>query len=276
MTKREYTQEEKKAILLKRKKAALQKQKESAGEDSVDVNKKEVSPLLDEKERLALAKELKENSLATFAKFDFYKDGYRKTLGIVIFTFLTTIISLYALIYAQFIYSPQNSYIVTNSSGQVLEPTSVKNALYKDVEVIDFATQAYRDINSYNYVSLKNNYFPNLLKHFTEKSLETYKETFNKTAERAYVTEHRFIVESVIFKGASIDVEESAKWTKKAGGAKMWEVVLHSVKIYQNEGSYVRKQYETRIRIIRVPSSKNENRIAIHSFVDKEINTSKK
>ncbi len=277
MSKKELTPEEKKALLLKKKKAALLKKKEeeSTSQSSKTEDDGENLKLLTDKERLALGKELKENALATFAKFDFYKDGYKKTLGIIAFTALTCFVSLYALIYAQFIYAPQSAYLVTNSKGQVLEPTSLALPLYRDVEIIDFATQAYRDINSYNYVSLKNNYFPNLLKHYTEKSLTSYQAAFTKTAEMAYVTEHRFIVESVIFKGATIDLEASKKWTKKARGVKMWEVVLHSVKIYQNEKSYVRKQYETRIRVSRVSSSKNENRIAIHSFVDKEINKKK-
>lgn len=278
MNKKEMTDEEKKALLLKKKKALLLKKKKEEKEKQSQEDESDTSEklqLLTDKERIALGRELKENALATFAKFDFYKDGYKKTLGIIAFTLLTCVISFYSLIYAQFIYSPQSAYLVTNSNGQILEPTSLALPLYRDAEIIDFATEAYRDINSYNYVSLKNNYFPDLLKHYTETSLKRYQDTFSKTAEMAYVTEHRFIVESVIFKGATIDKEASKVWTQKAGGIKMWEVVLHSVKVYQNESSYVRKQYETRVRIARVPSSKNENRIAIHSFVDKEINKKK-
>lgn len=271
MSKKELTREEKKALLIKKKKAELLRKKKQEESDSQGESKSE-NDLLTAEEKKALAKELKENALATFAKFDFYKDGYKKTLGIIAFMFLTATVSLYALVYAQFIYSPQNAYLVTNSKGQVLEPTSLKTPLYSDVEVIDFATQAYRDINSYNYVSLKKNYFPKLLPYFTEKTLAKYKETFDKTAEKAYVTEHKFIVESVIFTGATIDQAASEKWSQRAN-AKMWEVVLTSVKLYQNEGSYVRKKYETRIRVARVPSSKNEKRIAVHSFVDKEIIT---
>ena len=225
--------------------------------------------ITNEEERLQIAKELKTNAIASFARYDFYKDGYKKTLGILIFTLLTVLVSSYALFYSSFLYKPTNAYLPVDPKGYVFEPSSLKKAIHSDSEIIDFASEAYRKISNYNYVNLQTGYISGLREFYTDNTLAKYKSKFLSGNEVLYVKENFFIVESVIFKGARIDEEESRILSKKAG-VRAWVVKLNATKIYQAEKKYVRKDVNVYMKIMRVSNERNYKGIAVQSFVEEE------
>lgn len=278
MDNKEQKLKEKKALLLKKKKLeklrekkaleASKKQKTQTKIKTEDDRIKSLS-ITNEEERLQIAKELKTNAIASFARYDFYKDGYKKTLGILIFTFLTVLVSSYALFYSSFLYKPTNAYLPVDPKGYVFEPSSLRKAIHSEAEIIDFASEAYRKISNYNYVNLQTGYISGLRDFYTDGTLAKYKSKFLSGNEVLYVKENFFIVESVIFKGARIDEEESRELSKKAG-VRAWVVKLTATKIYQAEKKYVRKDVDVYMKIMRVSNEKNYKGIAVQSFVEEE------
>lgn len=265
--KKKLTKEE--ALILRKKRAIAKKRKEQKALKEKEAGNSSKKEFLNDKERVLMATKLKENALATFAQFDFYKDGYKKTMGILIFNIIAFLIALSALTYSVFIYKAPPSFIGVNSKKQLLIDTPLSSPIYEDAEIINFATEAYRDITAYNYVNLKSNYFSGLKGHFTEKTLLKYKDAFLSTKEMTFVQENAFIVESTILKSVKIDQKASDKLSSDIG-KRIWVVKMNSIKIYQNQKQYVRKNYSTTMKIMRVKNVLNEKGIAVQSFVDKE------
>lgn len=278
MSSNELKKEESKELLLKKRKAAMiKKKRESLKREGLEKSRTPDSlteedrvqklKLITEEDRLSIAKDLKINAVASFARYDFYKDGYKKTLGILLFSILTLMISSYSLIYATVIYQPKNAYIPVNPQGQVLEPYSLDEAIYTEKEIIDFASESYRAISSYNYVNLKTGYINSLRGFYTDSYLAKYKNIFLSSDESKFVLKNFFIVESVQLRGARIDDKKTEILTKQAK-RKGWVVKLNTVKVYQNQKKYVRKYYETYVKIVRVRNDRNHRGIAVHSFVE--------
>lgn len=257
----------KEEMLAKKKKQALLRKKKAAKEAKESEKKKE---FLSDDERKELASNLRKNALATFAQFDFYKDGYKKTMGILIFNVLAFVVAISAFIYSAVIYKAPPSFLGVNSNKQLLISYPLTNPVYSDAEIVNFATEAYRDITAYNYVNLRSNYFSGLKNYFTEKTLKKYKEVFLGTDEMTFIQKNAFIVESTILKNAIVDLKESQALSQKVG-KKVWVVKMKSIKIYQNNKTYVRKNYITTMKIMRVENEQNEKGIAIQSFVDVEV-----
>lgn len=257
----------KEEILKKKKRQALLKKKKEEQAAAEAAASKE---FLSDEERLSLASDLKKNALATFAQFDFYKDGYKKSLGILIFNMLSVLIAFSAFIYSAFIYKAPPSFIGVNSNRQLMIEYPLTEPVFSDAEIVNFAATAYRDINNYNYVNLRSNYFSGLKSYYTEDSLNKYKESFLNTKEMVFIQENSYIVESTILRGVKIDKKESDLLSSQIG-KKIWVVKMKSIKTYQNKDEYIRKNYETTMKVMRVEHTKNERGIAIQSFVDKEI-----
>lgn len=273
MSKKPLTNEEKKILLEKKKRIELLKKKKEQEAKKASMEKSlfyKNEDLLTDKERIDLAKDLKNNAIGVFARFNFYKDGYKKTLGILIFTLLTMIFTTCSLFYALFVFKAPNGYIPVDSYLRIESQRSLLDPIYTDEEIINYASQAYRKINEYNYVNIDKSYISDISPYFSEKTLASYKEQFFGTNEFKYIKENSFIVQSVILKGAKINVEETKRIQDKSPNMKFWVVDLRTAKIYQNEKFYIKKDYLSRVRIARVNQSVNEKGIIIQSIIDIE------
>jgi hypothetical protein len=252
------------AALKKRKEAEELKKKQELGQD-----------LITDEERINISKELKANAIATFAQFQFYKDGYKKSLGILTFTLLTLLVSFSALIYSVFIYQAPPSFIPVDGSKKIMIDYNLKEAVYSDKEIVDYASEVYRKVSAYNYVTLRNgSYFSDIYEYFTSNSFNSYKEAFLGSTESTYVQKNSFIVSSTQLNGARVNQQESKELSAQVG-RKMWVVDLNLVKFYQNDQNYIARQYKTKVKIMRVPNTSNEKGIAIQSIVDKLIKEGK-
>lgn len=273
MAKREYTEKEK-AILRKKKalreKALKEKQaNENKSEELLESERIEKLKLITDEESKEISKELKNHAIASFAKYDFYKDGYKKTLGILIFLFLTFLVSCYALVYASMIYKPSNAYLPVDEMGRPFEPSRLTESIHTNSEIIDFASEAYRKMSDYNYVNLDRGYVDDLRPFFTEKSLAKYKKEFLSSNEPVYVRKNNMIVQGALLNGARFDKERTEK-LKKESRRMAWVVELNTIKIYQTGNKYYQKKFTTYIRIVRVKNELNPKGIAVHSVVEVE------
>lgn len=261
----------KELLALKKKRAALKKKKELEEQKKKSLGKN----LITDEERIQISKDLKANAIATFAQFNFYKDGYKKSLGILTFTSLTLLVSFFALIYSVFIYQAPPSFIPVDGSKKIMINYDLKEAVYSDKEIIDYASEVYRKVSAYNYVTLRNGaYFSDIYGYFTSGSFKNYKEAFLASTESTYVQKNSFIVSSTQLNGARINKKESDELSQKVG-KKLWVVDLNLVKFYQNDKNYIARQYKTKVKIMRVPNTSNEKGIAVQSIVDKLVKEGK-
>lgn len=262
----------KEELLKRKKKALLKKKKEEAA-------KKEKSKLLEttmitDEERIKIATEMKANAVGSFARFSFYKDGYKKTLGILLFSILILMMTSYSLFYSLFVYKPSNIYLPVNSLDQLVEPVPLDQPLFTDNEVRKFASDAFTAVSNYNYVTVDNTYFSEISGWFTPDSFQKYKDAFKKGSEIKVVKEQFFVVNKITVKDATINNEESVLLRQKSS-VYLWVVNLKSRRIYQNRTGFTYEDYDTRIIITRSPVRVNEKGLAVHSIVNKKIDKKK-
>ncbi len=65
------------------------------------VNNKKTATKKQLEEKTFLNQEMKNQAIASFSRYNFYKDGYLKSLTILIFSILTLIFSIYTLYYTR-------------------------------------------------------------------------------------------------------------------------------------------------------------------------------
>lgn len=261
--------------LIKRKKIALLKKRK---EEAAASKKKKVieQNLITDEERIGISKELKSNALAVFSRFSYYKTGYHKTLGILIFSILITLMSSYSLIYSMFMYKAPNVYLPVNSIGQLVDPVPLTEPLFTDNEIRKFSADAFSAISNYNYVTVNSTYFTDISEWFTPKSFKVYKDDFNNGSEIKVVKENFFVVKEITVREATINKKEGESLRKKSPNVYLWVVNLKSKRIYQNRTGFAYEDYNTRIIVTRSPVRINERGLAIHSIVNEKINKSKK
>lgn len=280
MEDQEKLKENKKAEILKRRKAAklkaIKKEKELADKKE-KISVKDDVVVEDEKEDIFdenMKSEARLNAVASFERFNFYKDGYKKTLGILISTIFTLMAVFYSLYYSLYVYKAPNVYLPVNAIGQLIDPVPLSEALFTDNEIRKFASEAFSDLSNYNYVTVDNTYFSDISKWFTPNSFLNYKNDFKQGSEIKVVKEHFFVVSEITVKDATINVEESELYRAESN-VYLWVVNIKSRRIYQNRTGFTYEDYDTRMIITRSPVKINEKGLAIHSVVNEKIDRNK-
>ena len=254
--------------LLKKKKRILLKKREE--KKALKTNKKLVeTKLVTDAERLKLSEDMKANAAAVFARFDFYKDGYLKSVGVLVFSIMTLAIASYSVYYSSLVFKAPNVYLPVNSISQLVDPVPLDEALFTDNEVRRFASDAFSAISNYNYVTVNSNYFTNISEWFTPNSFMEYKNQFNKSSEIKVVKENFFVVNKITVKEATINEVESLK-LRNGSSTYLWVVNLKSRRVYQNRTGFTYEDYDTRMIITRSPVRINERGLAVHSIVNEK------
>lgn len=260
--------------LIKRKKIALIKKRKQMAADKA--KEKVISEtLITDEERLSMAKDMKENAIASFSRFSFYKDGYQKTLGILIFTLMIAAMSSYSLFYSLFIFKAPNVYLPVNSISQLIDPVPLSESLFTENEIRRFAADAFTGISSYNYVTVDNNYFTDISKWFTPNSFKKYKTQFNNGSEIKVVKENFFVVNQITVQEATINKKAGVS-LREQSDVYLWVVNIKSRRVYQNRTGFTYEDYKTRMIVTRSPVRINEKGLAVHSVVNQKIDKNKK
>jgi len=271
----EKTQKQKlsKEELIKRKKIALLKKRKA---EALREKKKVINEtLITDEERIKIATEMKSNAIASFSRFSFYKDGYQKTLGILIFSILIMAMSAYSLFYSLVVYKASNVYLPVNSISQLIDPVPLNEASFNDNEIRRFSADAFVSLSNYNYVTVNSNYFTEISKWFTPSSFAKYKDQFNSGSEIKIVKENYFVVNQITVEEATIDKKAGMSLRKEAG-IYLWVINLKSRRIYQNRTGFTYEDYNSRMIVTRSPVDINEKGLAVHSIVNEKIDKNKK
>jgi hypothetical protein len=185
-------------------------------------------------------KELGEKSFEkSLDEREFYTVGYMKSLGIMVFTLITLILSFGYMFYGSFIYEPPVSYLALNAEKRMLEEKLLTELHIETKELEQWTNDAVLDITSWNYLSYDTHGI-SVDKYFDSAETPKFMEKFNALFLQKMVRSQKAIVIPEIL--SVFKVSKNVKWKGKAAFIIKGSVLL---KIFGKDSVKTIKYYIT-------------------------------
>jgi hypothetical protein len=191
-------------------------------------------------------------------KHSFYKDGYLKSLGIVLFTLLTLATSVYWSAH-MFMYEPPVKYIPVDAENKVLKEVPESQAVMTDAQLKQWTYDALSVIFSYDYYRV-DTHGAKIRKYFSTKSFEEYMEVFKESSDIKRVQRNFFIV----------DVEPSMPELVQSGqlnnGALYWRYKIDLRRLFVNHLGFIKEKNVFIVNIVRSNSPEAQDGVLIYNI----------
>ena len=187
---------------------------------------------------------------------EFYTVGYLKSLGIMVFTLLSMIISFGYVGYAYLVYQPPVSYVALNENYQMLEELPLTEMHMENKEVIQWTNDAIKDLMSWSYLSVDTHGIK-AQRYFFNKEGVKFMEQFNKLYLQKMIKSSKATVIPEIID--IFDIKKTVTWKGRTAIILEGSLVL---KIYGKDGLKAIRYY-ARIVIGRESFSQKQDGLSI-------------
>ena len=191
-------------------------------------------------------------------KHKFYRDGYLKSMGIVLFTALTLAISIYWS-YQMYSYVPPVKYIPVDAENKVLEKLPESVAVMSDDQLKQWTYDAIADILSYDYYRL-DTHGAKIRKYFSARSFEEFMTDFKESSDIKRVQRNFFIA----------DIEPSMPEIVQSGqlndGTLYWRFKIETRRLFVNHLGFIKEKDDFIINIARSNSPEAVDGVLIYNI----------
>lgn len=194
----------------------------------------------------------------------FYRDGYRRVLSILLISFLINA-ALVAFIYYQYATRPTPTYFATNEDGTLKELIPLNEPYVNQEQLLSWASQAAIAAYSFNFLDYRSN-LQNARKYFTPKGFDDYVKVLDSSGNLQTVIKNRLVVKPVI-----TDVPIIVKEGLIAGeGVYGWRIQIPMLIQYVSASDKIEQPVLATLLIKRVSTLGSSEGIAIESFVTED------
>lgn len=200
-----------------------------------------------------LAKESLENCLD---EREFFTTGYYKSIGILLFSLLSLISSVFFAYYSFFVYKAPVSYIVLNKDNKLLEEKSLTELHVSNNVIEQWANDSIMDIMSWNYLNFDKQGVK-VNKYFFEEEAPKFMTVFNDLYLQKMIKANQGIVIPEVVN--MFEVKKEVMWKGRKAVIINGDFLL---KVYGFDGLKVFRYY-AQIAIAREEFSQKESGLSI-------------
>lgn len=191
-------------------------------------------------------------------KHRFYKDGYLKSLGIVLFSLLTFAVAVYWSAH-MYLYEPPVKYIPVNAENQVLKQVAESQPVMSEEQLKQWTYDAMSEIFSYDYYRV-DTHGSKIRQYFSAKSFEEYMANFKESSDIKRVQRNFFIV----------DVEPSMPEIVQSGtlnnGSLYWRFKIDLRRLFVNHLGFIKEKDTFIVNVVRSNSPEAEDGVLIYNI----------
>jgi|AntRauTorckE5430_2_1112549.scaffolds.fasta_scaffold00008_25 intracellular multiplication protein IcmL len=192
---------------------------------------------------------------------DFYRDGYRKSLSIVLFLLISNVLLAFAVLslYAQ---KPEARFFATSSDGRIIpvQPLSVPGL--SSAEILDWTTKAAIKTYSYDHVNYRAS-LQDVSEMFTGTGWTKFQEALTKSRMLKTVIAQKLVMTAVPT-GAPIVLEEGVRNARY-----MWKIQIPMLLKLQGAQN-ITQPIKVTVLVQRVSLINNPKGVAIVNYVVSE------
>ncbi|MFI4954507.1 MAG: type IVB secretion system apparatus protein IcmL/DotI [Gammaproteobacteria bacterium] len=193
----------------------------------------------------------------------FYRDGYRRVLFILLISFLLNAV-LVSIIYYQIISRPTPTYFATNQDGTLKELIPLNQPHVSQEQLLSWASQAAIAAYSFNFLDYRSN-LQNARKYFTPEGFDNFVKALDDSGNLQAVIQKRLVVKPVI-----TDVPIIVKEGMIGGIRYGWRLQIPMLIQYVSASDKIEQPVLVTLLVVRVSTLDSSEGIAISSFVTED------
>lgn len=193
----------------------------------------------------------------------FYRDGYRKVLSILLISFLVNA-ALVTFVYFLYVTRPAPTYFATAEDGTLKELVPLNQPYVNQEHLLSWASQAAIAAYSFNFLDYRSN-LQSARQYFTPEGFDNFVKALDNSGNLQTVIKNRLVVKPVI-----TDVPIIVKEGMIAGERYGWRVQIPMLIQYVSASDKIEQPVLVTLLIVRVSTLTSSGGIAIASFVTED------
>jgi intracellular multiplication protein IcmL len=190
----------------------------------------------------------------------FYRDGYRRVLTLLLVSFLLNL-AIISIVYYQIANRPTPTYFATNEDGSLKQLIPLNEPYITQEQLLTWASQAVLAASSYNFLDYSSN-LQNARKYFTAKGYNNYINSLEESGNLPLVIKSRLVAKAVIT-DVPIIMQEGMVTPQRYG----WRVQIPMLMQYVSASDKIEQPVLATLLIQRESTLTSSQGIAIDSMV---------
>lgn len=192
-------------------------------------------------------------------RHDFYRDGYRKLVGILLFSILIVVILASSLAYIV-THPPAPKYFATDSTGRIIPLVALNQPNMSTPAILQWANTAAVAAFSYNFVNYRKE-LQAASTFFTPAGWEAFESGLKDSNNLDAVIAKKLVV-SAVATGAPVVLQKGV-----IAGRYSWRVQMPLLVTYQSAGGMTQQQLILKMLITRISTLNSARGIGIAQFI---------
>lgn len=198
---------------------------------------------------------------AVVVRNEFYRDGYRNMLRVVVAESLIILLLVCAMFYVVHIHQPENRYFATTEDGRLVPMVAMNQANLSKPALMSWVAQAVTEVMTFSFLDYRRR-LQEASRHFTKDGWSSFTKALDQSGILESVQVNRQIM-TTIPAGAPVLQEEGIG----ADGRYYWKVELPISVTYQAGSRSRSDKLVVTLIIVRVPRLESPYGIGIEQWV---------
>ena len=198
---------------------------------------------------------------AVVVRNEFYRDGYRNMLRVVVAQAVIIILLVCSLFYVIHIHQPQNRYFATTEDGRLVPMISMNQANLSEPALMSWVAQSVSEVMTFGFSDYRRR-LQEASRNFTKRGWESFTKALDQSGILDSVKENRQVL-TTIPSGAPVLLQEGLDET----GRYFWQVEIPIAITYEAGSKRRSDNLVVRLIIVRVPRLESPYGIGIEQWL---------
>ena len=201
---------------------------------------------------------------AVVVRNEFYRDGYRNMLRVVVAQAVIVILLVCSLFYVIHIHQPENRYFATTEDGRLVPMISLNQANLSKPALMSWVAQSVSEVMTFGFSDYRRR-LQEASRNFTKRGWESFTKALDQSGILDSVKENRQVL-TTIPSGAPVLLEEGLDKT----GRYFWQVEIPIAITYEAGSKRRSDSLVVKLVIVRVPRLESPYGIGIEQWLASE------
>lgn len=191
---------------------------------------------------------------------EFYRDGYRNLLRVILLQSIVIIGLILAMFYVVKVHQPENRYFATTEDGRLIPMVALNQANLSPPALMSWVAQATTEVMTFGFSDYRRR-LQAASRNFTRAGWDSFTQALEASRIIEMVEANQQVVTAAP-RGAPI-----IKWEGDAGGRYQWIVQIPLALTYQSGDRKQNKGMIVELVVVRVPRLESPNGVGIAQWV---------
>lgn len=190
---------------------------------------------------------------------NFYRDGYRRLLGVVTILALIAVVMVSIIAYLAYHQKKRPEYFATTQDGRILPIYPLSSPIVSQEQLLQWANQAAISVYNYSFVNYRKE-LQEASDYFTPEGWKSFEDALTRSSNLETVIKKK-LVSSAVATGAPV--------VEKRGilnGRYTWRISMPLLITYESASDVIQQSLIVTMNIVRVPVINTPKGIAIAQF----------